>query len=449
MLKLRERISKGENRTTEFKREVPVSLKNILKTIIAFANDAGGDILVGIDNNSNIMGIKEDTLFLEERISNSVHDNIYPIPSIYYKVINIGEKQIFNVKIFPGVQKPYYLKRDGLEHGVYIRIGSTNKKADASIINELRRQNLNMTYDEEICHQQSCEYLSGELLRIFANKYGDVEITPLDILIRDKYVQKTNSNCYPTVGAVLLFSETLPSEFEYASITINQYYGPDRANLESTIQIKKGLLKIVSLVIDELKNILWTKIKIENIERNDQLEIPELSIREAVINAICHRDYSIVGSSTKIDVFTDRLEIISPGNLPVGITLEELGQGASEIRNKIIAKAFRRFGYIEKLGTGISRMLSLCKKAGIPLPIFEEPGRYFKVTFFRRKDINIEFENDIIKQIKKSKEMKAKEISNILNVHPNTILNYLRVMIDNGIIEKIGKGPNVRYRIKM
>ena len=449
MLNISERIKKGENRTLEFKREVSDSLHNILKTIVSFANDAGGDILIGIDNNCNVVGIEEDTLFLEERISNSVHDNISPIHSIYYKVVNIEDKQIFNVKIFPGVQKPYYLQREGLENGVYIRIGSTNKKADASIISELRRQNLNLSYDEKVYHQQSCKYLSKELIRNFANKYGDAERAPLDILIRDKYVQKTNSSCYPTVGAVLLFSETLLPEFEYASITLNRYEGTDRANLESTIQITHGLLKIVPIVINELKNILWMNIKIKKIEREDQLEIPELSIREAVINAICHRDYSIIGSSTKIDIFNDRLEIISPGNLPVGITLDELGQGASEIRNKLIAKAFRRFGYIEKLGTGISRMLSLCKKAGVPLPIFEEPGRYFKVTFFRRKDINIEFENDIIKQIKKSKEMKAKELSNILNVHPNTILNYLRVMIDNGIIEKIDKGPNVRYRLKL
>lgn len=198
-----------------------------------------------------------------------------------------------------------------------------------------------------------------------------------------------------------------------------------------------------------MKHILWTNIKIKEIEREDHLEIPELSIREAVINSICHRDYSIVGSSTKIDVFSDRIEIISPGNLPVGITLDELGQGASEIRNKLIAKAFRRLGYIERLGTGISRMISECNKAGLPAPIFEEPGRYFKVTFFRKKIRNNEFEDRIIYEIKKVKEIKGKELAKIFNVHPNTILNYLKGMIENKIIEKLGKGPNVRYRLKL
>ena len=119
----------------------------------------------------------------------------------------IENKQIFNIKIYPGVQKPYFLKKEGIENGVYIRRGSTNRKADTNIINELQRQNLNMTYDEKIYYQLPCEYLSKRHLKNFLDKYGDIEEQPLNILIRDKYVNKTNGNCYPTVGAVLLFSE--------------------------------------------------------------------------------------------------------------------------------------------------------------------------------------------------------------------------------------------------
>ena len=330
-----------------------------------------------------------------------------------------------------------------------MRIGSTNKKADTLIINELRRQNFNRTYDEEIYYNLQCENLSKILISSFIDRYGDITTDPLGILMRDKYVNKINGNCYPSVGAVLLFCEELPDEFEYASISISSYEGSERASLQSTISIKNGFLDIVPRIINEIKKTLWTNIKIKEIEREDQLEIPELALREAVINSIYHRDYSIIGASTKIDIFVNRLEIISPGNLPVGITLEELGEGASEIRNKVIAKAFRRLGYIEKLGTGISRMIFECNKAGLPPPVFEEPGRFFKVTFYRTKSEYSELEEKVISEIKKAKEIKAKYHANKLKLHPNTILNYLKVMIDNNVVEKIGKGPNVRYKLKL
>ena len=120
-MKIIERIKRGENRTLEFKREAPDSLRNILKTIISFANYAGGDILIGVENDGEIRGVDEDTVLLEERISNSVYDSITPTPAIFYKVINIENKQIFNIKIFPGVQKPYFLKKEGIENGIYTR----------------------------------------------------------------------------------------------------------------------------------------------------------------------------------------------------------------------------------------------------------------------------------------------------------------------------------------
>lgn len=449
MLPIIERIKTGENRTLELKREVPRSLKSIMKTIVSFANEAGGDILIGVENDGQLSGVQEDTLLLEERISNAVHDTISPIPSVFYKVLNIGDKQIFNIKVLPGIQKPYYIRKEGIENGVYIRIGSTIKKADGAVIDELRRQNLNLSYDEKISYQHSYEHLSDNCLKIFTDRYGETELNPGDVLLRDKYVQKTNSCIYPTIGAVLLFSDKLPSDLEYAAISISKYEGKERANLKETIQINRGLVKIVSLAISELKSLLWEKIEIKNFRREEQWEIPELSIREALINAVCHRDYSIVGASTKIDIFDDRLEIISPGNLPIGITLEELGQGASEIRNKIIAKAFRRMGYIEKLGTGISRMVKMCRIAGIPLPVFEEPGRYFKVTFFRGEEKYRDFEERIMEKIGEYKEVTAKELAGYLDVHSNTVLNHVRRMIKHGSVEKIGKGPNVRYRLKL
>ncbi len=449
MLRLEERIKKGENRRTEFKREVPPSLTNILKSIISFANDAGGDIFIGIDNDKNIIGLDTDFLELEEKFSNSVHDSISPIPSLFYRILNILDKQIFNIKVLSGTEKPYFIKKNGVENGTYIRIGSTNKQADFSLINEMRRQNLNQSYDEKIDYSYDCKNLSKSIIAKFTGKFNNLDKDPIEILARERFINKTNGNCYPTIGATILFSEFLPNHLEYASTVISKYRNKNRSNLISSIRINRGLLEAVPYITNEIKQHFWTNIEINSIIRKEFLEVPELSIREAIINSICHRDYSITGSSNKIDIFSDRLEILSPGNLPIGITLEDLGEGASEIRNMVIAKVYRRFGYIEKLGTGITRMISECKKNNLPSPVFEEIGRFFRVTFFKQKIKIDEFENKIYKEIKTRKEFRAKEISLKLDVHPNTILKYLKKMIAKGLIEKVGRGPNVRYRILM
>ncbi|MHB8092518.1 MAG: ATP-binding protein [Syntrophales bacterium] len=121
--------------------------------------------------------------------------------------------------------------------------------------------------------------------------------------------------------------------------------------------------------------------KIEGLQRIDRYEVPLEAIREAIVNAIVHRDYSISGADIKFAIFDDRIEITSPGCLPRSLEIEDIMAGRSEIRNKVIARFFKEIGFIEQWGTGMRKMVNLCASANLPEPEFKESGLFFKIIF--------------------------------------------------------------------
>lgn len=150
-MSLIDEIKNGESKTLEFKKEFPNN-ESIAKTVIAFSNTSGGKLIIGVDNNGEIIGLKEnvDIFDLQDKIASIIYDNCYPniIPEIY--TANIDGKIIIVVEVFRGNLLPYYFKKEGKNDGTYIRIGATNRKASYDNILELERQKRNISFDEEI-----------------------------------------------------------------------------------------------------------------------------------------------------------------------------------------------------------------------------------------------------------------------------------------------------------
>ncbi len=438
-----------EGRTLEFKREVPQKLDGILHTIIAFSNGSGEELIIGIDNSNNIVGIDDDPLELEERLSSTIYDNIIPIPSVFFQTIYIKEKILLKIKILSGSGKPYFLKHKGPEKGAYIRIGSTNRVVDTFISSDLRRQAYNKSYDEEIDTNFNCDIFSLELLKQYL-KWRNIQISPdLVYFVKEKLAISYNRTCHPTIGGLLLFSKTLPSQYQYAGFNIAVYNGDNRSELKHSHLILSGLYKLPEDVIETLGLYLKNTTDIKGLRREQDLEIPFLALREAIVNAICHRDYVIQGASNKIDIFTDRVEIISPGTLPIGINIEDLGLGTSEIRNKLIVKIFRKAGYIEQLGTGIIRMRQVCRDNGLPDPGFSEVGNFFKVVFYRQLSGLIPRLKIIYDLIKVKGGLSSSQIAGYLKIHQNTVIKRVKELQEKNMVEKIGKGPDTIYKISM
>ena len=173
--------------------------------------------------------------------------------------------------------------------------------------------------------------------------------------------------------------------------------------------------------------------------------IPFYAIREVIINAVVHRDYSIRGSSIKINVFDNRLEVISPGTLFGNIDISDIGTGISECRNRSIVRIFRRLNLMEELGTGIARIYDLFERKQLKKPSFFEQGQFFKAVLPQE----IEYKNNterIYNMIKESSGIGTANIAKQIGLHHNSVLKHLNHLIANGKIKKIGSGKKIVYK---
>lgn len=375
---IKELINGGESKTVEFKEDFPQK-NQISKTVCAFANRAGGYIVVGVNDRGDVKGLSNDLLdeYLD-RVSNIVHDSVYPmlIPELYtYKIDN---KNVIVVQVYPGNMPPYYIKSDGKLKGTYIRVGKTNKQADSEMIQELERRRVNKTFDEDISREADEGSISN-LIRILANA-SVKEVT------KEKL---ENLNLLIAVGDVKYLSNAaliVLGEMDNCRIKCARFTGDSVLDFIDRKEYSGNLFNQLNSAIGFIKshiNIAGV-ISGSGLRRKDVLEIPEEVFREAVLNAIVHRDYSISGSDIKIAVYNSRIDVISPGGLPKSITVEEIYAGRSEIRNKIIARIFREAGIIEQWGSGIPRIREACEQKGLKTPEISENGMFVKLTIYRR-----------------------------------------------------------------
>ncbi|MCK4390886.1 MAG: putative DNA binding domain-containing protein [Desulfobacterales bacterium] len=444
-----EKTGQPENRKFELKRTLPSGPKWV-KTIVAFANGAGGELILGVDDKSrDIVGI-ENPFELEEKISNTIHDSVRPSIFPYIQTINLKNRQILSVQILPGQQKPYYLASKGLEKGTYIRIGSTNRQADLSAIEELKRQAYGISCLDQIFFQWGKDALDNEALNTFFKRLLGVKKPLLNHFFHYVILRKNNGDIFPTfLGVVLFGKKDLPElrGFDYSKIKITRYKGIDRTEILSTQFFEPPLALKVGSIIDYTLSELPETQKLVGAKRQRIPLLPAFAVREAVINAIVHRDYSLKGASVQVDIFSDSCEITSPGVLPGTLSIDLLGQGISEIRNRSLARIFRGAGFMEELGSGISRMIQEMKNSGNPGPAFEEKGQYFCVTL--RAKPQMTFHLEVLYQTLRSKgALSSSQISKKTNIHQNTAIKRLRELIDLEIIEKIGLGRNTKYRVK-
>ena len=444
-MKIEEILKQFEGKSLEFKKEIPKNRLNFLKTVVAFANGAGGRIYVGVNDDRTVEGIDEEPLDLEEKLSSIIYDSIAPIPGVFFQTVVFENKVIFVVRILSGSNKPYYLKKLGPEGGVFVRVGSTNRKADFQVLAELGRQARNISLDQEIDPSFDCDVLDIRRLEKFID-LRELQVEPsLDYFVKIKAAHRYDHTCHPTIGGLLLFCSTLPDAYAHARFMVSRFKAESRADLITSTTIEDGLLAMPEKIMGFARLYLEKRAEISELRRTEVYSIPLVAVREAILNAICHRNYSIAGAQNMLDIFSDRIEITSPGTLPLGITLQDLGEGISESRNRFMVKIFRETGYIEQLGTGIMRIREACRKSDCPEPKFEEIGNFFKATLFRAGvSLSPDLEN-IYDLLKNDTALGSRELAERLHIHRNTALKRLKQLEERGLVYKEGRGPHVRY----
>ncbi len=377
---INELLEYPEGKTLEFKRDLS-SPSPILKTLVAFANTAGGRLVIGITDDKQRLGV-ENPLDEEERLSSLIADSISPrlVPNI--ELLTVEDKTLLVVEVFLSNSRPHYLNRKGIEQGVYVRLGSSNRQADHALIGELRRSVEGIAFDELPMPELSVDDLD---IKAAQEAFGDRRHLDEQRLLTLKLLTHHQNKCVPTQGGILLFGKQRTQHFSDAWIQCGRFFGTEKIDIFDHIDIDAPLPQAVDEVMLFLKKHAFRGADLSEVRRKDLWSIPLGILREVIINALVHSDYSQRGAPIRVVFLDDRIEVESMGILLPGLTIEEMKQGTSRIRNHVIARVFREINLIEQWGTGVRRIFAEAQELGLPEPKIEEVGMRVRFTIYLAK----------------------------------------------------------------
>ena len=433
---IEELLQQEEGKTLEFK-ENSKSLDGIIHTIIAFANTAGGKVLIGIkDKTKEIIGL-QDPVQEEMRLANAIADSIEPLFNPDIHVVSWRNKEFLLIQV-PHSAGPYYAKAKGLKKGTYIRLGSTNRLADEAILAELERLGENECFDEMPATGCSIEDLDLDAIKTcfkkVVKKFEESKAISLHLYL------KKQSKSIPSKGAILLFGKNRTKIFPHAIIRCVRFSGIVRDEVLDHQDIDDYLPLALNKITSFVQRNSKLGAEIGPSIRKNIAEYPPVVVKEAITNALIHTDYSAAGSQIQVAIFNDRIEITNPGALPFGLNMEDALQGVSQLRNRVIGRCFRELELIELWGSGLKRMISQCQKSGIKIPKFEELGHFFRVTLFNQREAVLVlrgWKKALMDLVKRQKEITTKDAAIFWEISDRAARVRLKKMIEEGLISEI------------
>ena len=419
--------------------------KDIKKEIIAFANTNGGKIYIGIDDNSNIIGVENvDNTLLS--LTGMINEGIKPSLIEYTKIKTekCNNKDIIIIEIQSGPNKPYYLADKGLKQsGVYLRHGASSIQVSDEIIRKMIFEHASLRFEEMIAKNQDLtfEYLEKKFkdshLAFDANKYKLLNII-------------NSENKYTNLG--LLLSDQCSYTIKCAI-----FNGTNKIEFRDRKEFTGSILKQVDDIFEYFE--LFNKIsgRIIGLKRIDTRDYPEYSLREALLNAVIHRSYYF-DSSIMVTLYDDKFEILSMGGLIDGITMKEIFKGVSSSRNPNLANIFYRFGYVESFGTGIGRIMDSYAEYD-KKPIFDATENTFSIMLPNMNYVEVlnkvsivspslSQEDLIVNYLKEYNRINRNETEKLLNISKTRAYQIINEMLEKNIIRKESTGKNTYYILK-
>ena len=438
-------LQEGEGLKIEFKESFD---KSVAKEIVAFANSTGGKIFLGVNDKGNIKGVK---------ITNKLKSQIQDLANNCDPLIKIKLKQlegILIIEIEEGKDKPY-----SCSSGFYLRQGPNSQKLKRDEILKLITKFGKIKFDEQINEKFDFKKDFDEVnfnLFLKENKlFTGLEVK--DVLMNLGLAFKKREKLFFNNAGILFFAKNPQRFFLHAYLDCVLFKGKDKTEVVDRKTFRSNLLSQLSSAKGFLKSHLNLSYEFKEFEREEKYEIPLRAIEEALVNALMHRDYFFKGANVSLFIYSDRLEIISPGGLPKGLDKKNFGK-LSVRRNQIIADIFSKTPYVEQIGSGIKRMRNLLKKAGLPQPKFEM-DEFFIVTFKRKKPLIEPLSEPLIEPlseplkeifyfIKINKKVNRKKIIDNLGISRATATRYLSELRKNGLIKYVGSRKKGYYAIK-
>ena len=381
-MNLKDEILAGESHSLEFKLVPNEDRIKYLKTVVAFANGRGGRILFGVANDRTVHGIPNDRVFAEmDGVVNSIVDGCSPRISVDAGIENIDGKSVIVVDVMGGSNCPYFVKSEGREDGVYVRVGATTQQSDDATRRELYYLSAGRSFDGEPCPRAKIDdrriaALCSKMYRI-ARKNCDTEA-------ERRMVKRVTPEQLEAWGVISRVKGKWIASNAYALLTgdpafqIRLKCGLFKGDSKAVFLDRREFTGSVPELIDEGLKYILAKINMgcyfKGVYRHDRYELPPDEMRELVINAFAHRSYIEHDAPVFIAVYDTRVEITSPGGLPRGQTVERAIAGFSKIRNEVLAKALNYMRIIEEWGSGLRRVNGILRDYGTGTVELEDAG---------------------------------------------------------------------------
>lgn len=369
-----------EGQTVERKESLG-ECREIVETCAAFASAQGGRIYIGVRDNGTVVGVQigKGTL---EGLANDIAQNTVPklVPAI--TTVQVAGQTVILVEAEENPTKPV-----SAYGRAYRRSGRTNQVLAASEIAELYFTSRGVTWDETARTDATLDDIDAEKVRKFlsrarSERQWEIDAqTPVEPALRQLNLMK---NGQLTIAALLLFGKNPQRFLLQARMRCARFKGDDEVEFLDLKVIEGDIIQQVEEAMAFVRRNTSMAAKIEGkLERTERWEYPPDAVREAITNAVCHRDYADSGNAV-VRIFDSRLEVSNPGGLLAGMTVDDLKQPhESKPRNKLVADAFFLIKYIEQFGTGIRRIINDCQEAGVPEPEFESRAGAFRIVFRR------------------------------------------------------------------
>ncbi len=379
-------LQRHESRTLDFKREQASSVK-IARTLVAYANTAGGILALGVGDDRSPLGLS-DAALQEERVANLVSDGIEPPLDLDTEVVRHAGVDLLLITVhrLPG---PFYVRSEGPDAGVYVRQGSTNRVASPEKREELRRLALAKSFDQRPCHGATLDDLDLDAVdRAFRPSGRVLDGAALASL---ELVTDAGGRFIPTNAGLLLFGTPAARQrfFPGAAFRCARFLGTAKVDFLDQFDPEGSVLEALDAVEKFVRRNTRTAARIESLRRQNVPEYATIHLREILANAIAHTDYSQRGMNLRVAIFDDRMEVENPGGWPVGFTEDDFKAGISRPRNPAIADILRRLDVIEKWGTGYRRIQNASEGAGYPLPTWSEMGSVLRVTLRPHPEVTL------------------------------------------------------------
>lgn len=443
-------VMNREGLNTEYKREY---IEDIKKTIIAFANTDGGTLWIGVEDDGTVVGVPDaDSVML--KVTSSIRDAIKPDVTLFTicERVELEGKEVVAVKVQKGTACPYYLSGKGIRpEGVFIRLGASTVQATKTWILRMIKESSGETYEEVRSPYQELTFTSMKTEFDTADiKLEKAQMKSLHIIGED--------GLYTNLGFLL-------SDQCTHTIRLALFEGNTKEIFKDRYEFSGSLFQQIRECYATIDRYNRTGSRFEGLMRIDSRDYPTSALREALLNAVIHRDYSF-SASILISIYDNRIEFVAIGGLVPGIGKEDIYLGISMLRNKNLASIFYRLKLIEAFGTGIPKIMESYEEyQGYMIkPKIEITENAFKLTLFNTTEVKnqdclikeskgeelyfTDGEQRILDMFVSAYLIRRLDIEKELSVSQPMAVKYLKNLLDKGAIVKIGSGKNVRYRLK-